>query len=178
MRWLWIDRFIEFESGKRARTIKNVSLAEEQLSDHFPGAPMLPNSLVIEGFAQTGGLLVGQTTDFVHIVVLAKISRAVFHRSAVPGDLLTYCTEMVDLNDSGAVVKATSHIGESPQAEADLVFARPTGRHVDRELFDRVKFITTLRITGLFDVGRNADGTPIAVPPHLLEAERTFNGEA
>lgn len=177
MRWLWIDRFIEFESGRRARTIKNVSLAEEHISDHFPGAPMLPNSLVIEGFAQTGGLLVGQTTDFVHIVVLAKISRAQFYRPAVPGDLLTYTTEIVDLNETGAVVSATSHLGDVLQADADLVFARPSGRHVDRELFDPVKFITTLRITGLFDVGRNPDGTPIAVPAHLLEAERSFNGE-
>ena len=37
MRWYWIDRFIEFESGRYAKAIKNISLAEEYLHDHFPG---------------------------------------------------------------------------------------------------------------------------------------------
>ena len=46
MRWIWIDRFEEFESGKRAVAIKNVSLAEEHLHDHFPGRPVMPNSLL------------------------------------------------------------------------------------------------------------------------------------
>ena len=57
MRWIWIDRFVEFESGRRAVAIKNVSLAEEHLHDHFPGYPIMPNSLITEGLAQTGGLL-------------------------------------------------------------------------------------------------------------------------
>ena len=54
MRWFWIDRFTEFESGSSATAIKNVSLAEEHLHDHFPGVPLMPNSLIIEGIAQTG----------------------------------------------------------------------------------------------------------------------------
>ena len=37
MRWYWIDRFTEFESGRTATAVKNVSLAEEHLHDHFPG---------------------------------------------------------------------------------------------------------------------------------------------
>ena len=61
MRWIWIDRFVEFESGKRAVAIKNVTLAEDHLHDHFPGWPTMPNSLITEGLAQTGGLLVGET---------------------------------------------------------------------------------------------------------------------
>ena len=48
MRWYWIDRFLEFESGRRATAIKNVSLAEDHLHDHFPHYPMIPHSLVIE----------------------------------------------------------------------------------------------------------------------------------
>ena len=55
MRWFWIDRFTEFESGQRAVAIKNVALSEEQLDDHLPGFPVMPNSLIIEGMAQTGG---------------------------------------------------------------------------------------------------------------------------
>src|ERR687898_46307 len=75
MRWFWIDRFIEFESGKTAKAIKNVTLAEEHLHDHYPGFPVMPGSLMLEGMAQTGGILLGEANDFRHIVILAKIPK-------------------------------------------------------------------------------------------------------
>ncbi|MGC4005322.1 MAG: hypothetical protein QM811_20245 [Pirellulales bacterium] len=55
MRWFWFDRYTEFESGRHATGIKNVSLAEEHLHDHFPGAPTMPNSLIIEGLRSAAG---------------------------------------------------------------------------------------------------------------------------
>ena len=42
MRWIWIDRFMEFNSGKSARAVKNLSLAEDHFADHFPGYPVMP----------------------------------------------------------------------------------------------------------------------------------------
>jgi len=59
MRWIWIDRFLTFESGKSARAVKNLSLAEDHFREHFPGYPVMPASLMLEGLAQTGGILVG-----------------------------------------------------------------------------------------------------------------------
>ena len=79
MRWIWIDKFLEFRSGQFARTIKNLTLAEEHLHDHFPGYPVMPATLIIEGLAQTGGILVGEAGSFAEKVILAKISRAEFH---------------------------------------------------------------------------------------------------
>ena len=64
MRWIWIDRFIEFNSGKSARAVKNLSLAEDHFADHFPGYPVMPACLILEGLAQTGGILVGEANDF------------------------------------------------------------------------------------------------------------------
>ena len=46
MRWFWIDRFTEFVQGRRARAVKAVTLAEEQVHDHFPGAAMMPATLI------------------------------------------------------------------------------------------------------------------------------------
>ena len=63
MRWFWIDRFIEFESGSYAKSVKNVTLAEEHLHDHFPGFPVMPGSLMIEGLAQTGGILLDEINE-------------------------------------------------------------------------------------------------------------------
>jgi len=64
MRWIWIDKFLEFKSGEFARAVKNLTLAEEHLHDHFPGYPVMPASLIIEGLAQTGGILVGEARAF------------------------------------------------------------------------------------------------------------------
>ena len=64
MRWIWIDKCLEFESGKRAVSLKNVTLAEEHLHDHFPGFPIMPECLMIEAMAQTVGILVGEHLDF------------------------------------------------------------------------------------------------------------------
>jgi len=80
MRWMWIDRILELEHGRRCVAVKNVSLAEEHLHDHFPGTPVMPGSLMIEGMAQTAGILVGHARDFKEKVILAKIGKAVFER--------------------------------------------------------------------------------------------------
>ncbi len=82
MRWIWIDRFVEFHSGKSARAVQNLCRAEDHFADHFPGYPVMPASLILEGLAQTGGILVGEANQFREKVVLAKVPKAVFHREA------------------------------------------------------------------------------------------------
>ena len=69
MRWFWIDRFEKFQVGKQAVTLKNVTLSEEPIDDYLPGIPHYPHSLMIEGMAQTGGLLISQMQDFTQRVV-------------------------------------------------------------------------------------------------------------
>ncbi|MCH8854053.1 MAG: beta-hydroxyacyl-ACP dehydratase, partial [Planctomycetes bacterium] len=64
MRWIWIDKFIEFQPGERAVAVKNVSRAEDHLHDLYPAYPIMPASLIIEGMAQTAGILVGQARNF------------------------------------------------------------------------------------------------------------------
>ena len=76
MRWFWIDRFTEFVSGSHATAVKGISLAEDHLHEHHTGYPVMPNTLVIEGVAQAGGLLVSEHYGFSELVVLAKLSKA------------------------------------------------------------------------------------------------------
>ncbi len=101
MRWFWIDRFDEFVRGRHATAVKNVSLAEEHLHDHVPGCPLMPNSLVVEGMAQTAGLLVADAIDYNRRVVLAKVASAEFQCDAVPGDSLRFRAEILDLKPAG-----------------------------------------------------------------------------
>lgn len=123
MRWIWIDRFTEFVSGSHAVAVKNVSLAEEHLKDHFPGYPVMPASLIIEGMAQTAGILVGQARGFKENVILAKIRVAELKDYAVPGDQLGYRASIESIEESGAVTAGEVSLNGRPMGRIDLMFS-------------------------------------------------------
>ncbi len=123
MRWIWIDRFLEFESGKRAVAVKNVTLAEEHLHDHIPGFAVMPGSLMIEGMAQTGGILLGEKNAFRHIVILAKVPKMTFHGYVVPGDSIHYAATLTDERPEGGSVEVRATVGDTLVAEGEIMFA-------------------------------------------------------
>jgi 3-hydroxyacyl-[acyl-carrier-protein] dehydratase len=127
MRWFLIDRFIEIQKGEYAKAIRNITLGEDHLHDHFPTFPVMPNSLIIESLAQTAGILAGYSRDFEQNVILSKITKAVFHRMARPGDQLILEAQMVDLRDEGAWLDATATVDGQLQAEASLMFVHWQG---------------------------------------------------
>jgi 3-hydroxyacyl-[acyl-carrier-protein] dehydratase len=129
MRWIWIDKFKEFESGKRAVAIKNVTLAEEHLHDHFPGFPVMPECLMIEAMAQTAGILVGEAKNFQEKVVLAKIKKAVFFDFVKPGDSLELETNIESIAPEAASTNGKITREGKLIAEIDLMFS-----HIDQNL--------------------------------------------
>lgn len=178
MRWFWFDRFVEFVSGHRAVAVKAVTLAEEQLDEYIPGFPVMPASLIIEGFAQTGGLLVNETRAFRQRTVLAKVGKSKFYMEALPGSLLRYEVVIQDLADDGAIVHGRSTIDGQLHAEVELFFAHlDDQRYAGVDLFYPADFLGILRLLGVYDVGCQPDGTPLEVPSYLLEAETRENRE-
>lgn len=129
MRWIWIDKFLEFESGKRAVAIKNLTLAEEHLHDHFPGYPVMPPCLIIEGMAQTAGILVGEVRDFQEKVILAKVKRATFGGIARPGQQLRYEADVESITDQGATTTGKVLVDGEPMGVIDLMFS-----HIDHNV--------------------------------------------
>jgi 3-hydroxyacyl-[acyl-carrier-protein] dehydratase len=129
MRWIWIDKFIEFESGKRAVALKNVTLAEEHLHDHFPGFPVMPESLCIEAMAQTAGILVGEAKKFQEKVILAKIKKAVFFDYVKPGDTIILDATIESIAPEAASTNGRITCSEKLVAEIDLMFS-----HIDQNL--------------------------------------------
>src|SRR3984957_9897796 len=123
MRWIWIDRFLEFESGKSARALKNLSLAEDHFREHFPGSPVMPACLILEGLAQTGGILVGEANQFREKVVLAKIVKAVFHREMLAREQLIYEPEILHMRPEDASISGRVLSGGADTAEAEIFFA-------------------------------------------------------
>ena len=152
MRWIWIDRFVKFESGKTAQAVKNITLAEEHLHDHFPGYPVMPAALIIEGMAQTAGILACEASGFKEKVVLAKITKAVFEGLAVPGDTLLFTANVEEINEQFAVTAGDVSLsragcdGEKSQskhlATINLIFS-----HLDQNIagkkFPEKQFILT-----------------------------------
>jgi 3-hydroxyacyl-[acyl-carrier-protein] dehydratase len=140
MRWIWIDRFLAFESGKSAQALKNLSLAEDHFREHFPGYPVMPAALILEGLAQTGGILVGEANQFREKVVLAKIPVARFHAEAFAGDQLVYDVEVLQLRPEGASIQGRVTVDQVLIAEAEIFFA-----HLDRarshQLFGEHNFV-------------------------------------
>ncbi|MDI9431261.1 MAG: 3-hydroxyacyl-ACP dehydratase FabZ family protein [Planctomycetota bacterium] len=160
MRWIWIDKFLEFESGRRAVALKNVTLAEDHLHDHFPGFPIMPECLMIEAMAQTAGILVGQANDFREKVVLAKISKAVFFDFARPGDTLRIEAQIGSIAPEAASTSGCILRDEQIIAEIDLMFS-----HVDQNLagkkFPKENFVFTGLFTSLLrDIVLDAAASP------------------
>ncbi len=164
MRWYWVDRFLEFESGRHAVALKNVSLAEEHLHEHFPGHPIMPTTLQIEGFAQLGGLLVGEHKSYTANMILAKVPKAVFHFYARPGDTLVYRSTLDTINNDGALTSGTAHVGDRLQAEVEIFFANVLEGSRSRRLFTPRELIAMMQLLGAYEVGKAADGGPLRPP--------------
>lgn len=162
MRWLWIDRFESFHSGSEATAIKNVALDEEALDFYCPAFPYLPSSLIIEGLAQLGGILVSEHFDFRKRVVLAKVVKAEFHRPARPGDQLRYHAVLESAQHDGAMVNCTSRLSDQPQADVQLMFAfLDDARFGQQLLYSPDDLKTMLRLMSFFDVAVDASGDPL-----------------
>jgi 3-hydroxyacyl-[acyl-carrier-protein] dehydratase len=148
MRWIWIDKFVEFTPKVSASAVKNVTLAEEHLHDIYPAFPIVPHSLIIEGMAQTAGILVGEARNFAEKVILAKIGRATFHRLVRPGETITFAAKIEQLSEQGASVAGSVSCGTEKVADIELMFS-----HIDQNLagleFPEHNFVFTEQFTDL-----------------------------
>jgi 3-hydroxyacyl-[acyl-carrier-protein] dehydratase len=133
---MWIDAFIEFRPGEQASAVKNVSLAEDHLHDYAFGHPIMPATLMVEGMAQTAGILVGEVSGFRRNVILAKVRRAVFDDYAVPGDRLTYTAVLDSLDEAAALTRGEVFRNDTRIGTVDLIFSHVDGGAADLGLPD------------------------------------------
>ncbi len=169
MRWIWIDKFVEFTPRTSATAVKNVTLAEEHLHDLYPAYPIVPHSLIVEGMAQTAGILVGEARNFAEKVILAKIGRATFHRLVRPGETIHFAARIDQLSEQGASVRGTVTVGSATAAgsaaddlvaEIELMFS-----HIDQNMaglkFPAHNFVFTEQFTDLLRTFKSDSGVAI-----------------
>jgi 3-hydroxyacyl-[acyl-carrier-protein] dehydratase len=125
MRFVLIDRIVSLEEGKRLVAVKNVSLAEEYLADHFPTFPVLPGVLLLQGLVESASWLVRRTQSFAHSMVLLEQARNVKYRSFLaPGSQIQYTVEARTIED-----KVSSFTGRGVADGQEIVEARFGLRH-------------------------------------------------
>lgn len=112
MRHYWVDRVAELVVGTRAVGFKNVALSEDVFDEHFPGNPILPGIYVLEGLAQTAGVLLYRSTGCRRLAVLSSADRIKFVSFARPGDVIQMEVEIDSMADSAARVRGTARVGD------------------------------------------------------------------
>ncbi len=152
MRFTLIDRIIELEPGARITAVKNLSLAEEYLADHFPNFPVMPGVLMLEAMVQTSAWLIRATEDFAHSMVLLKQARNVKYGSFVePGDTLTVQVEILKVGEAETTVKAVGKVNGQMTVNGRLVMSRYNlaDRQAGREELDNA---VRKELRGLFSI--------------------------
>lgn len=125
MRFTLLDRVVAIEPGKNISAVKNVTLAEEYLADHFPRFPVLPGVLMLEAMTQASAWTIRLGEDFAHSIVVLRAARNVKYGDfAEPGKTLTVTAEVLSQDDRITKVKASGKIGDRTSLTARLELER------------------------------------------------------
>jgi 3-hydroxyacyl-[acyl-carrier-protein] dehydratase len=120
--FLLIDRIVDIDSGRSAVGIKNVTVNEPHFQGHFPGRPIMPGVLLIEGMAQTAGAIGIRALelDKPAIVYFMTIDNAKFRRPVVPGDVVEYHVTLVKKRGMICRYSCVAMVGSEKVAEAEV----------------------------------------------------------
>ena len=125
MRFLLIDRIVDFQPGARITAVKSLTMAEEYLADHFPNFPVMPGVLMLEAMTQAAAWLIRLSEDFAHSMILLKQAANVKYGQFVePGQLLTVTAEIISQTATETKVKAQGTVDGRTTVSGRLVLER------------------------------------------------------
>jgi 3-hydroxyacyl-[acyl-carrier-protein] dehydratase len=151
MRFQLVDRILDFEPGKRIRLVKNLTLAEEYLADHFPTFPVMPGVLMLETLVEAGAWLLRLTENYRHSVIVLRDARNVKYGSFMqPGHSLVVTAEMSETSpEAGEVVfKGKGEMDGTSTVSAKFTLARynlrdknPALEAVDKRIVEHLRAV-------------------------------------
>ena len=123
---LLIDRVTEVTNNEKLLGFKNVSIGEQVFEGHFPGHPIYPGVMILEGMAQAGGILAFKSMDMTEeeaaekVVYFMSIDKAKFRAPVRPGDRLEY--EITVIKNKGAIwmLQGKAYVDGKLVSEAQL----------------------------------------------------------
>jgi 3-hydroxyacyl-[acyl-carrier-protein] dehydratase len=127
MRFHLVDRVEEICYGKYVIGVKCITLADDVFNEHFPGYPIFPGSLSLEGLAQLGGsffeIMMNEKGLPLKRAVLTIINRMKFRKPAGPGDKLLYRAEIITMRDDYGVAKLKAELDGEICATGEFTFS-------------------------------------------------------
>jgi 3-hydroxyacyl-[acyl-carrier-protein] dehydratase len=123
--FIMLDRVLDFERGKSITGLKNVSMNEPFFQGHFPNEPVMPGVLMLEGMAQTGGVLAYLTDDNIagKLFYFAGLDGVRFRRMVRPGDQIIYKLEMLKQKGKLTKMAGKAYVDGTLAVEAELMAA-------------------------------------------------------
>ena len=124
--FLLIDRVEELSVGESIKAYKNVTYGEQIFQGHFPGHPIYPGVMIIEGLAQAGGVLAFKSMEQEgvdlsdKVVYFMSIDGAKFRHPIRPGDRLEYRLEVLKHKGNIWVLKGEAYVDGTLACEAEL----------------------------------------------------------
>ena len=121
--FLLVDKIIEFTPGVSLTGIKNVTINEPFFQGHFPGHPIMPGVLIIEGMAQAGGIMLLNQMENPqnYVAYFASIDNVKFRKPVLPGDTLRYELKVLSLKKSLAKIHGETFVEGEKVAEGDFM---------------------------------------------------------
>ena len=125
MRFYLLDRIVEVQPGRCLRAVKNLSLGEEYLADHFPGLPVMPGVLMLHTLVEAGAWLLRLTEDYRHSVIVLREAKNVKYGTFMePGRQMAITAELVEKDDNLATLKGKGEVDGNTTVSARLILAR------------------------------------------------------
>jgi UDP-3-O-[3-hydroxymyristoyl] N-acetylglucosamine deacetylase/3-hydroxyacyl-[acyl-carrier-protein] dehydratase len=122
--FLFVDKIISLEKGRRATGIKNVTINDYFFKGHFPGRPVMPGVLIIEAMAQVGGvMMLSPEENRGKLAYFMAANRIKFRKTVIPGDQLVLQVEAGKIKSKTGQVYAKALVDGKVVAEAELMFA-------------------------------------------------------
>lgn len=128
---LLVDRITELVPFRSATGIKCVTMNEPFFLGHFPGHPIMPGVLLLEGMAQVGGVTMLYPEEHRgKLALFGGMENVKFKRPVVPGDVVTTKAEIVRVRGVFGVLHADAYVEGELVASADFKFALKDGNEL------------------------------------------------